>query len=270
MEDNNYILGTEREELRRLGLQHQVWAMEARKAWEIAEFDAGQCILDLGSGPGFCTRDLAYIVGVGGKVIAVDKSKNYIDFLENVKQLHGLNIDLRHTDFDNLDLSNDQLDGVFVRWALGWLSDPMSVLEKVVDAMLPGGVIVAQEYYEWNTFTISPQYPALQTGIDAILKSYIEVQGGDINIGKNLSSYFFDLGLEVISTRPLSRLVTPEQFHWQWPKSFLEIYLPKLVNLGFLTTKQVEYALDELYQLEQIDGASILCPQMIEVVAIKP
>ena len=266
----DYIIGTDRTELHRLGLQHQVWESEARMAWTLADFGAGQTILDLGSGPGFCTRDLGYIVGESGKVIAVDKSKLYIDFLEAINEIHQLKLDIRYSDFDSLDLSQDQLDGVFIRWALAWASNPFEILEKIEEAMLPGAVIVAQEYFDWTTFQVEPKLAALQTGIDAIYDTYKNKQEGDIDIGRKLTGYFYDLGLEVISTRPLSKLVTPEQFAWQWPKSFLEIFLPKMVGLGYLTQKQVEYALDELYQLEELDGAAILCPHMIEVIAIKP
>lgn len=270
MSDKDYILGTDRAELHRLGVQHQVWASEARKAWTLADFGAGQTILDLGSGPGFCSRDLAYMVGDAGKLIAVDKSKTYIDFLKKINEFHQLNIDCRHTDFDELDLSQDQLDGVFIRWALAWISNPFEILDKVVDSMLPGGVIVVQEYFDWSTFQVQPNMPALQLGIDSIFNTYKNKQEGDIDVGRKVSGFLYDLGLEVISTRPLSKLVTPEQFAWQWPKTFLEIFLPKMVDLGHLTVKQVEYALDELYQLEQFDSGTILCPHMIEVIAIKP
>jgi hypothetical protein len=35
-EENAYILGTDEQELYRLGLQHQVWASEAQKGWNLA------------------------------------------------------------------------------------------------------------------------------------------------------------------------------------------------------------------------------------------
>jgi len=34
-EKNAYILGTDKEEFNRLGIQHQVWASEAQKGWEL-------------------------------------------------------------------------------------------------------------------------------------------------------------------------------------------------------------------------------------------
>ena len=60
-ESKAYILGTDSEELFRLGVQHQVWAEEAQKGWRLANFSAGQTLLDLGCGPGYCTKELAFI-----------------------------------------------------------------------------------------------------------------------------------------------------------------------------------------------------------------
>jgi ubiquinone/menaquinone biosynthesis C-methylase UbiE len=77
-EQDAYILGTDTQELHRLGVQHQVWAEEAQHGWQLAKFRAGQTLLDLGCGPGFCTKELAYIAGETGKIIGVDLSPNYI------------------------------------------------------------------------------------------------------------------------------------------------------------------------------------------------
>lgn len=92
-EQNAYILGTDKEELHRLGLQHQVWASEAHKGWELAGFTAGQTLLDLGCGPGFCTKELAFIVGATGKVIGIDRSEHFIKFLKNINLHYGLEIE---------------------------------------------------------------------------------------------------------------------------------------------------------------------------------
>jgi len=123
-EKGAYILGTEREELHRLGFQHQVWASEAREGWNFAQFGNGQTILDFGCGPGFCTRDLAYMVGEEGRVIGVDKSQIFIDFLDSTAKLHGLNIETICSDFDSMLLSDDSLDGIYDRWALAWIPKP--------------------------------------------------------------------------------------------------------------------------------------------------
>ena len=91
-EQNAYILGTELQELHRLGYQHQIWSSEARKAWDTAEFSYGQRLLDLGCGPGFCTVEMAYLVGEEGSVLGVDKSQAYIDYLNKLNESYRLNI----------------------------------------------------------------------------------------------------------------------------------------------------------------------------------
>ncbi len=267
LEKNAYILGTERAELHRLGLQHQVWDSEARAAWKFAEFSAGQTILDLGCGPGFCTMELAYMVGEYGKIIGVDKSKHYIEFLQQNAALHALeNIQLKEASFDEMDLSTVSLDGVYDRWALAWVSNPEEIIQKIADAMQSGAVFIAQEYYDWSMFQTTPALPALKKGIAAALQSFMDMDG-NINIGRHLPELFAKAGLEVIRIRPMAKLATPDDLTWQWPKSFLNIYLPKLTQ--YLSPDEVEAALEDLDELEYLNNATILCPQMVEVVAVK-
>ena len=267
-EQNAYILGTEQAELHRLGLQHQVWSSEARKAWTTAEFSNGQTLLDLGCGPGFCTMEMAYIAGEEGRVIGVDKSQGFINFLDHQAKLHGLNIDTQCTDFDGMQLDGYDLDGVYSRWALAWIPNPQEVINKIAEAMKPGAVFAAHEYYDWSTLQTEPRLPGLATGIAGALKSFRE-QDGDIDVGRHLPDMFFKAGLEVISTRPMTKLATAGELVWEWPRSFFKIYFPKLVEPGFITQAEVEAALDDLEELEFINGATILCPQMVEVIAVK-
>jgi SAM-dependent methyltransferase len=58
-DEREYVLGTNDEELARLGFQHRVWGEQAFALWERAGFAPGQTILDAGCGPGFATLDLA-------------------------------------------------------------------------------------------------------------------------------------------------------------------------------------------------------------------
>ena len=129
-EDQAYILGTDEEELFRLGVQHQVWAEEAQHGWRSANFRAGQTILDLGCGPGYCTKELAFLVGQKGKVIGIDKSIGFIEFLKQVSKKYNLNIDPVASDFDQMSLESESLDGMYSRWGLAWVPNPQDVLDK--------------------------------------------------------------------------------------------------------------------------------------------
>src|SRR5262245_18058264 len=75
MDEQEYVLGTNRDELVRLGLQHQLWARYAADAWERAGFGPGKKLLDVGCGPGYASLDLAALVGTRGHVHAIDISE---------------------------------------------------------------------------------------------------------------------------------------------------------------------------------------------------
>lgn len=268
LESNAYILGTETAELHRLGLQHQVWASETIKGWELAGFTAGQTLLDLGCGPGFCTTELAYIAGEKGKVIGVDKSEHFIKFLKQVVEQFSLNIEAQCTDFNEMNIDDKSLDGVYSRWAFAWVSNPKEIIDKLYKALKTNGVVVTHEYFDWGTLQTEPHKPALAKGIAAALQS-LRDQNGTIDIGRKLPMYFEKAGFEIISTRPLTKMATPKEFTWNWPKSFFNIYLPKLVDAGYLTSQEVKDALQEFDDLDNEPGATIFCPTMREVIARK-
>ena len=267
-EENAYILGTEQAELHRLGLQHQIWASEAQEAWHNAGFNAGNTILDLGCGPGFCTKELAYITGETGKVIGIDRSKVYIDFLNETSKLHQLNIEGIAADFDDMQLEPNSLDGMYCRWALAWVPNPKEVLEKVYAALKPGGRIVIQEYVEWKTHSIEPFMPNITKAIQAAYKSFKE-QPGDIDVGRYVPKMVSELGMQVTSTRPMAKIARPNDLVWQWPKSFYEVYFPKLVEMNYLTHAEVDTAFEDFAALEQNNETILVCPMLVEVIAVK-
>ncbi|MBT8303736.1 MAG: methyltransferase domain-containing protein [Bacteroidia bacterium] len=267
-EQNAYILGTESKELQRLGLQHQVWASEAHRGWLKAGFTAGQTILDLGCGPGFCAKELGYVVGPKGKVIAVDKSEAYIRFLNKLKNLYNLPIEAHFADFSDMKLKNNSLDGVYCRWAMAWIPNVKEVLAKIHKALKPGAKVVFHEYYDWSLLQTSPEYPNLKRAIKQSLQTFFDSEG-TVDIGKFLPGLFTELGMKVISQRPMNKLATPNKLDWQWPRTFFQIYFPKVSDAGYLTVEEVKKALEELEILGQNPNATILTPQMVEVIAQK-
>ncbi len=267
-ENNAYILGTDHQELHRLGVQHQVWASEAQLGWNLASFNAGNTLLDLGSGPGFCSKELAYIAGDSGKVIAVDKSPAYIQHVKELAELHQLNIEGICADFSKMELTPNSLDGMYCRWAMAWVPNPEEILRKVLDALKPGGKMVLHEYYDWSTHQTEPKLEGLSKGIAAAYKSFGDMDA-ELNIGRHLPGILSGLGMKITSTRVMSKLATPSDFEWQWPKSFYKSYFPRLAELGYLTEKEVLTALKDLNILEKTPGATLCCPLMIEVVAEK-
>lgn len=267
-ENNAYILGTDKQELHRLGVQHQVWASEAQSGWKLANFNAGHTLLDLGCGPGFCSKELAYIAGESGKVIGIDKSPAYINHLKELATLHHLNIEAICADFEDMQLDDQTLDGMYCRWALAWSPNPMSVLGKVYKALKPRGRMVIHEYYDWSTHQSEPFMDGLGKGIAAAYKSFGEMEG-ELNIGRHLPRLLDELGMKVTGVRIMSKLARPKDLVWQWPKSFYESFFPRLAETGYLTEAEVTLALDDMARLEKTPGSTLCCPLMVEVIAEK-
>ena len=267
-EKNAYILGTDAQELHRLGVQHQIWAEEAQRGWHLAKFRAGHTLLDLGCGPGFCTKEMAYLAGEEGKVIGVDKSEAYIEHLKHISELYHLNIDPRLADFNEMNLPPNSLDGMYCRWAMAWLPNPKEILQKVYDALKPGGKMVIHEYYDWSTHQTEPELPGLKKAITAALRSFKDSLA-EIDIGRELPTTLSQMGMKINNLRLMSKLATPNDVTWQWPKTFYHSYFPRLKDMELLTEEEVQLALEDMDALENTPGATLCCPMMIEVIAEK-
>ncbi|MDX1683665.1 MAG: methyltransferase domain-containing protein [Saprospiraceae bacterium] len=268
-ETNAYILGTEAEELHRLGYQHEIWSMEASRAWKIAGISHGSQVLDLGAGPGYCSIELAYLVGKTGGVTAVDKSPVFIEFLNRQSELHHLGINGVIGDIREADFGVDRYDHIWGRWVLAWVDQVDKIVERLALALKPGGRMIFQEYYDWSTFQTYPDFKEVLETKHAILKSFAQ-SGGQINIGRELPELFCKYGLKIQNIRSISKLTSPDTATWHWIKSFFELYGSKVVNAGLLHSSGHRKAMDAFEEMESIEGASLLPPLVVEVIAYKP
>ena len=269
-EKGAYVLGTDPLELHRLGFQHQVWVSEALQGWKQAQFSYGQTILDLGCGPGFATIELAYLVGPEGRVIAVDKSEQYLQHLAKLADQHGLkNIEIIQSTVEELELEDNSIDRIYHRWVLAWMDGIDVIVKKMCNSLKSGGKIVSHEYFDWATLQLAPSIPEWSTVVKAVLKSF-DAGGGDIDIGKKLPSLFEDNGLHIDSVRPMVKMSRPDTLEWNWPVTFFKIYLPKVVEMGFMKEDLCQRVLDNIAKKQAEGQAILLTPTMIEVVSSKP
>ena len=233
-EDGEYILGTDREELDRLRFQHEVWVEQAFALWGRAGLREGDTVLDLGCGPGFTSLDLAQVVGQQGKVLAVDKSPRFVEYLRaECARLGYRHVEPSLGSVEELSLPADRLDAAYARWLLCWLPDPGAVLERTARALKRGGVIALQDYLDWGAMKLIPPSEIFGRVVEACMRSW-ELGGGTIDVGERLPALAAQLGLRVESFRPLARIGQVGSLEWRWLGQFFRSYLPRLAERGLL------------------------------------
>jgi hypothetical protein len=151
---------------------------------------------------------------------------------------------------------------------MAWIDNAEEILHKVAKAMKPGAKMVIHEYFDWSTFQTEPHKPALMKGVTAILKNFMKPPS-NINIGRELPAIFKNIGIELVAQRGMHKMPKPDDLAWQWPYSFLHIFMPKLIDMGLLSQEEVTTALAELEELTKNPDATIFTPMMIEVIGEK-
>jgi SAM-dependent methyltransferase len=232
--ERDYVLGTHDEEVERLGLQHRVWRPRAIAAWQRAGFTVGQTLMDLGCGPGHASIDMAEMVGPQGHIVAIDRSRRFLDSLAARAQGRGLaNIETFELDLDEAALPVLEADGAWGRWVLAFLRHPRELLARVHGTLRPGGALVLHEYVHYETWRMAPRCPALEEFVGLVVESWHD-SGGEPDVGLELPRWLETLGFEIQHLEPVVNVVRPSDYAWHWPRAFIESGMRRLVTLGKL------------------------------------
>lgn len=270
MNDTDYILGTHDAEIERLGLQHRVWRPHVLEAWRVAGISIGHCVLDVGCGPGFATMDLAEIVGPVGRVIAVDRSSNFLRVLQERIMQQAINhVEAYEADLDQTEgLVTGVCDAAWCRWVLSFATRPQKVVDHMATALKPGGVAIFYEYLDYRSWRLVPPDAAFDNFVGAVMESWRD-SGGEPDIAMQLPTMLAKANLDIVTTRPIIDVVTADNYVWQWPRSFVEVNLERLVELGRFTLEDASHARQALYRAEESPHARMVTPCLLEVIARK-
>src|SRR5260370_4031632 len=174
----DYGLGTDEEELARLGLQHRVWRSVALDCWQRAGITVGKRVLDVGAGAGYAAIDLAEIVGSTGELVALERSQNFIRGMESRCRARAL----ANVKFHELDLMKDELrkgdyDFAWCRRVVSFVNDQSLLIEKLGGVMPKGSVAIFHEYGHYETWRFFPRLPMQERFREHVIATWREARG---------------------------------------------------------------------------------------------
>jgi SAM-dependent methyltransferase len=268
-EERSYYLGTHDVEAWRLGVQHRVWRARTLDVWRRAGITDGSTVIDAGSGPGHATLDLAGIVGPKGRVHALDRSDNFRTAIEAGAAARGLsNVTLHNVDLMLDAIPVSSVDAVFIRWVFIFISDPVLVLKKLAGALKPGGRFICHDYYDWGVMRWTPQRPKLDAFVETAIRDW-RANAGEINVARTILPALPDAGLKVVEANPIVFTTSPDDFTWQWPKTFIVPHAHRLAERGVVTRQWADDVAKEWAAAENDPRTIMTTPLLMEIVGEK-
>lgn len=267
MSERDYVLGTHDEEVERLGLQHRVWRPAMLDAFRRAGIGPGAEVIDVGAGPGFASADLAEWVGPSGRVLALERSRRFLDALdERARRLDLANIEACELDVAETGFGDGFADASWCRWVLSFVADPRRTIGHVAAALKPGGRAIFHEYADYGAWRTLPPDADLERFRTLVVQSWRD-SGGEPDIGLNLPGWLEEAGLEIVEMRPLVHVVRKGEALWEWPASFMASGAGRLAELGYVDAEEAARLATALDRLPE--GSWMITPLVLEVIARK-
>jgi ubiquinone/menaquinone biosynthesis C-methylase UbiE len=223
----------------------------------------------MGAGPGYATVDLAEIVGPTGKVVALERSSNFVRAAQEACRMRGLtNVEIHETDLMTDPIPGADYDFSWDRWVAAFVSDPGLLIQKLASVMRKGGRSIFFEYGQYDTWHFFPALPAQQRFREHVIAAWRE-SGGDPDGAPKLPELLSANNFRIHSATPHLFCIRPTDYMWQWPATFIDIYLPRLQAMGRIEMKFANDVREELAEAEKNPNALMITPLVVEIVAEK-
>src|ERR1700744_6232844 len=163
---------------------HRTRTAQNSPAYLLPRLRPGLDLLDIGSGPGTITVDLAERVAPG-RVTAVEVSEAALAITRAEVERRGVQtVDFAVGDVHELQFPADSFDVVHAHQVLQHLPDPVRALREMIRVCRPGGVVAVRDG-ESQAFPWSPALPGLGGGQE-LYQAAARANGGEPDAGRHL------------------------------------------------------------------------------------
>ncbi len=206
---NRYTHGHHESVLR----SHRWRTAENSAGYLLSHLTTGLSLLDIGSGPGTLTADLASRVAPG-RVTAVEPDGAVLDLTRQETTRRGLtNVDFAVADVHHLNLPDASFDVVHAHQVLQHLADPVRALREMRRVCRPGGLVAARDG-DYAGFTWFPAVPALDEWL-ALYRRAARANGDEPDAGRRLLSWARAAGFaEITPSATTWCFATPADRQW--------------------------------------------------------
>lgn len=238
----DYSLGVDDAERARLLAQCAMHRAEAGLLLDRIGVRPGDRALDLGCGPLGVLDLLAERVGVGGRVVGLDREIRYLAIARRELDARGLGaVELCGGDATGSDLPAAEFDLVHERLVLNNVPDPGAVVAEMVRLTRPGGHVALQDV-DWLTWTCLPEHADWRRLTDAVGR----VWSGDVHIGRRLPALLRAAGLVDVQVLPHLRVLRPDEAYHRLLVRFVELHRERVLDRGILSAEQLDAAVARL------------------------
>ena len=174
---------------------HSVRTAADSAAYLLPHQRSGMDLLDVGSGPGTITADLADVVGMGahgGTVTAVENTESAIELTRATCADRGLDVRCLVADVHDLGFPAAGFDIVHAHQVLQHVGDPVQALREMRRVCRPDGIVAVREA-DYAGFTWYPRLPELDRWLE-LYRRAARANGGEPDAGRHLSAWARDAG----------------------------------------------------------------------------
>ena len=222
---------------------HRWRTAENSAAYLLPHLVPGTSLLDVGSGPGTITVDLADRVSPG-HATALEATEAAVDLTRAEAERQG-RTDLSYVvgDVHAMQFADATFDVVHAHQVLQHVADPVKALAEMRRVCRPGGFVAARDS-DYAAFTWFPQLPELDEWL-ALYRRIARCNGGEPDAGRRMLSWARAAGFtEVTPSATTWLFATPEDRAWWgglWAdRTVRSVSAAQNLERGFATAEELE------------------------------
>jgi ubiquinone/menaquinone biosynthesis C-methylase UbiE len=260
MEQKHYIIRGGEQGRARLLVLSRVMRPTTLSLLNQAGIRPGMNCLEIGCGSGDVAFDLARIVGPDGSVVATDIDEIKLRLAhQQAEQDHLTNLKFRLADILEDELGN--FDFVHARFVLTHLANPQKALEKVRQALNPGGALAVEDV-DFRGHFCHPESAAFSRYIELYTKT-AQRRGADPNIGPRLPGLLIKAGFQTVQINVVQLAAISDESKLMAPLT-MENIADSVLAEGLASRAEVDRLVHDLYEFAHDPDTVISGPRVIQ------